>query len=405
MISPTIMQNLNSSKQTALIAYLKNTDLTTRKKIEQQLDTIDWHIFSQKNVNQNTLSNIAPMPITTQSSIKSKYTYYKNLGLNHMKEGKLALVLLAGGQGSRLGCSGPKGTFNVGITHNLYIFELLIKNTLNVISQIGCMIPFCIMTSELNDKETRSFFKDHNFFGYDPDYIRFFIQESNPVTDLNGQILLKSPDEILKSPNGNGGWFQSMYNSHILDDPIFCNTQWVNVFSVDNVLQGIADPVFLGATIDNECCCGSKVVKKSYPDEKVGAICTSNGKPYIIEYYELDKLKQQGKIINPDLFNYGVTLNYLFQLSKLKETLSSDMPIHKVKKNVPRFYKNNLRITSSVENAYKYETLALDLIYKFDNCLAFEINRDKEFAPIKNKIGKDSIESARILLEKNGWVL
>lgn len=205
MISPTIMQNLNSSKQTALIAYLKNTDLTTRKKIEQQLDTIDWHIFSQKNVNQNTLSNIAPMPITTQSSIKSKYTYYKNLGLNHMKEGKLTLVLLAGGQGSRLGCSGPKGTFNVGITHNLYIFELLIKNTLNVISQIGCMIPFCIMTSELNDKETRSFFKDHNFFGYDPDYIRFFIQESNPVTDLNGQILLKSPDEILKSPNGNGG--------------------------------------------------------------------------------------------------------------------------------------------------------------------------------------------------------
>ena len=196
-----------------------------------------------------------------------------------------------------------------------------------------------------------------------------------------------------------------MYNSDVLKDGLFDGVEWINVFSVDNVLQGIADPVFLGATIESGYACGSKVIRKAYPEERVGAICALKGRPYIIEYYELDDLKSVHTELDDAMFNYGVTLNYLFRVSELGKTLSVDMPIHKVKKNVKRYYKDGRYEESSELNAYKYETLALDLIHMMDSCLAFEIEREKEFAPIKNKEGKDSLDTARELLELNGWEL
>lgn len=163
--------------------------------------------------------------------------------------------------------------------------------------------------------------------------------------------------------------------------------------------------MFLGATIESGYACGSKVIRKAYPEERVGAICTLKGSPCIIEYYELDDLKSEYIELDDAMFNYGVTLNYLFRVSELGKTLSVDMPIHKVKKNVKRYYKDGRYVESSELNAYKYETLALDLIHMMDSCLAFEIEREKEFAPIKNKEGKDSLDTARELLKMNGWEL
>ena len=362
-------------------------------------------IVSKTNDKSFVTGDISQIPISFVADRMGKEDKFYEKGLDIIKEGKLALVLLAGGQGTRLGFDGPKGTLNIGISKDIYIFELLIKSTLRIVEQVGAYIPFYIMTSQTNDEETRKFFSDHNFFGYDSEYIRFFVQESNPVTDLNGEVLYKNPDEILLSPNGNGGWYSSLWNSSAIRDSLFEGIEWINVFSVDNVLQGIADPVFLGATIDSGFSCGAKVIQKAYPEERVGAICMLEGKPYIIEYYELDELKRQNKELDETIFNYGVTLNYLFQTSKLEKTLSVDMPIHRVKKNVNRYYKDGKYIESKELNAYKYETLALDLIHMMDSCLAFEIEREKEFAPIKNRVGNDSLETARILLEKNGWKL
>mgnify|MGYP003374001513 CR=1 FL=1 len=358
-----------------------------------------------QKIERKQLKGIGQIPVCKITDWENQIDKYYNIGVQEILKGKLALVLLAGGQGTRLGLDGPKGTLNVGITKKLYLFELLIKNTLKVVEKIGCLIPFFIMTSELNDIETRAFFETHDYFGYNPNYIRFFIQESNVVTDLAGEPLYKAPGERMTSPNGNGGWFSSLYNSNIVKDSLFNRVEWINVFSVDNVLQGIADPVFLGATINSGDICGAKVIKKSYPEERVGAICTLNGKPYIIEYYELDELKKDNPALDMCMFNYGVTLNYLFRVSELEKTLNVDMPLHKVKKNVKRYYKNGKYHESMELNAYKYETLALDLIHMMDSCMVFEIEREKEFAPIKNKEGTDSLETARMLLQKNGWNL
>lgn len=404
MINDSIKDNLIKYHQDKLLAYLSEPGIckVNECKLAKQLSNVDW-TFLEPHKSYSSVDEIEPMDVMLMDTIRDNHDEYEAAGLEAIRAGKLALVLLAGGQGTRLGYDHPKGMFNVGINRELYIFECLIGNTMSVVEKAGCFIPFYIMTSDINNEETIAFFKEHNYFGYNPDYITFFVQESNPVTDFDKNILLADKDEICMSPNGNGGWFSSMERNGLLDEILDSPIEWINVFSVDNVLQGIADPVFLGATIKSRKTCGAKVVAKAAPDEKVGAICTMSGMPHIIEYYELsDKMMNEKKPDGTYAYGYGVILNYLFPVKKLKKTLNSDMPLHIVKKAVPYMDYDGNFVNPDAVNAYKYETLALDLIHAMDSCLAYEIEREKEFAPIKNKEGVDSIESARELLLKNG---
>lgn len=404
MINDSIKDNLIKYHQDKLLAYLSEPGICKANecKLAKQLSNVDW-TFLEPHKSYSSVDGIEPMDVMLMDTIRDNHDEYEAAGLEAIRAGKLALVLLAGGQGTRLGYDHPKGMFNVGINRELYIFECLIGNTMSVVEKAGCFIPFYIMTSDINNEETIAFFKEHNYFGYNPDYITFFVQESNPVTDFDKNILLADKDEICMSPNGNGGWFSSMERNGLLDEILDSPIEWINVFSVDNVLQGIADPVFLGATIKSRKTCGAKVVAKAAPDEKVGAICTMSGMPHIIEYYELsDKMMNEKKPDGTYAYGYGVILNYLFPVKKLKKTLNSDMPLHIVKKAVPYMDYDGNFVNPDAVNAYKYETLALDLIHAMDSCLAYEIEREKEFAPIKNKEGVDSIESARELLLKNG---
>ena len=407
MINETIKENLIKHRQEKLLSYLEEPGICKANecKLEKQLAAVDWS-FLEPHKSYNSNEEIKPIDILLNENIEEKREIYEKTGLNAIRAGKLALVLLAGGQGTRLGYDHPKGMFNVGINKDLYIFECLINNTMKVVKKAGCFIPFYIMTSSINNDETVAFFKEHDYFGYDSDYITFFVQESNPVTDFEGNILLTDKDELCMSPNGNGGWFSSMERNGLLDSLLESPAEWINVFSVDNVLQGIADPVFLGATIESKRTCGAKVVAKAAPDEKVGAICTMSDKPHIIEYYELsEKMMNEKNDDGTYAYGYGVILNYLFPIKRLKHTLKADMPLHIVKKAVPYMDYDGNYITPSEVNAYKYETLALDLIHAMDSCLSYEIIREKEFAPIKNKEGVDSIETARELLIKNGEAL
>ena len=175
------------------------------------------------------------------------------------------------------------------------------------------------------------------------------------------------------------------------------------MFSVDNVLQRIADPVFVGATISSSCPCGAKVVKKASPDERVGVMCRENGKPSIVEYYELtDEMRDAKDAYGEPAYNYGVILNYLFRVDKLIDINENKMVNHIVEKKVPYMNEEGQIISPDKPNGYKFETLILDMISMLDDCLVFEVERNKEFAPVKNKEGVDSIDSARELLELNG---
>jgi UDP-N-acetylglucosamine/UDP-N-acetylgalactosamine diphosphorylase len=205
------------------------------------------------------------------------------------------------------------------------------------------------------------------------------------------------------SPNGNGGWFLSMEKNGILDIIHEQGIEWLNVFAVDNVLQRIADPVFIGATIDKQCAVGAKVVKKAAPDEKVGVMCLEDGKPSIVEYYELTDELMNAKDANGEpAYNFGVILNYLFREKDLEEIVKKSMPLHIVEKKIPYINEQAELVKPEQPNGYKFESLVLDMIHLMDTCLPFEVVRNKEFAPIKNKTGVDSVESARALLKENG---
>lgn len=407
MSNNNIEQILVSKNQNNLLNYLNNTSDANRDKITSQLNDVDWGFMEYLNKEESSSTSVIdPISATTMDDIAKKFAEYEACGIKAIQDGKLCLLLLAGGQGTRLGFDKPKGCFNVGVNNDLYIFQLLIEHTLDVVKKCDAWIHLYIMTSDINNKDTVAFFEEHNYLGYNKDYIHFFIQEMNPATDFDGNILLSAEDSLALSPNGNGGWFSSMNRAGLLDGIFNSNIEYINVFAVDNVLQRIADPAFLGATIMENKMCGAKVVRKANPEEKVGAMCLQNGKPHIIEYYELSEdMKNQ---TNPDgslVYGFGVILNYLFPISRLKETLDNSMPLHVVEKKVPYIDDNNNLVTPSTPNAYKFETLALDLIHEMDDCLVYEVDREKEFAPVKNKEGVDSVDTARTLLQKNGYEL
>ena len=274
---------------------------------------------------------------------------------------------------------------------------------MEVVEAVGHPIHLFVMTSDKNHKATTEFFQQKAYFGYNKEYIHFFMQEMAPATDYQGKVYLEEKWKMSASPNGNGGWFISLVRNGL--DTLLHETgiEWLNVFSVDNVLQRIADPYFVGATIQSGAAVGSKVVRKSNPDEKVGVMCLEDGKPSIVEYYELTQEMMEAKDKNGDpAYNFGVILNYLFRVKDLEILMENSLPVHIVEKKSPCLDEQGNLYKPEEPNGYKYENLVLDMIHQMDSCLAYEVIREKEFAPIKNKTGVDSVDSARELLRKNG---
>ena len=328
------------------------------------------------------------------------------MGIDAIKAGKVAAVLLAGGMGTRLGSDDPKGMYNIGKTKDVYIFQRIVENLMDVVKVVEKDIYLFVMTSDKNHTKTVNFFKEHNYFGYNENYVKFFMQEMAPATDYEGKVYMESKSQISNSPNGNGGWFSSMKKWGILDIIHNEGIEYLNVFAVDNVLQRIADPSFVGAVIKHQVEAGAKVVKKAAPDEKVGVMCLEDGRPSVVEYYELtDELMNTLNDKGERVYNFGAILNYLFEVKALERIIDNQLPVHIVEKKIPYMDENGNLVKPEEPNGHKYEMLILDMIHDLKTCLPFEVERNKEFAPIKNKTGVDSVESARALLEENGYVL
>ena len=373
------------------------------KKLEEQIDGMDWSNLDHLESREQKRGEITPIGAMELSEIEAKKDEFESAGLEAIKACKVGAILLAGGQGTRLGFDKAKGMYNIGVTRELYIFEQLIENLKKVTNKAGAWVPLYIMTSDKNDEQTRAFFEEHNFFGYNKDFVKFFVQEMVPAVDFDGNVLMEAEDSLAMSPNGNGGWYKSLVKAGLDKDLEEKGVEWLNVFAVDNVLQQIADPEFVGATLASGCVSGAKVVRKCDPYERVGALCLEDGKPSIVEYYELTPEMAEAKGDNGSLlYGFGVILNYIFRVDKLNEIANSALPLHIVEKKVPYLDENGTFVKPETPNAYKFETLILDMIYMMDNCLSFEVDREKEFAPVKNATGVDSVESARELLKKNG---
>ena len=387
--------------QQHLLYYFDRLDDTEKDSLLSQIQQTDFSILNSLNRDDSAKNGPIEPPDTAVTSKQGEK--YKKTGIKTIKDGKVACVLLAGGQGTRLGSDKPKGMYNIGVTRELYIFECLINNLLDVVKLTDTWIPLYVMTSEDNNRDTVGFLKEKNFFGYNSEYVKFFIQDMSPCLDFNMKILMQDRHSIVLSPNGNGSWFSAMVKSGLIKNLKENGIEWLNVFSVDNVLQRMADPVFIGSVIDMGYECGSKVVSKSDPFERVGVLCKENGKPSIIEYYEMtDDMKSQLDSSGKLAYRYGVTLNYLFRTEHLEKLANARMPVHLAEKKIPFMNRDGDFVIPDKPNGYKLETLVLDIVRMQGNCLPFEIDRETEFAPIKNMHGADSVDTARELLKKNG---
>lgn len=396
---------LAGAGQEHLLQYFDELDEAQQTGLLNQIEALDLSLLDliKDGVKEVPKGKLAPLGAVTLDEIKEKKDTYKKRGLEAIRQCQVGAVLLAGGQGTRLGLDKPKGMLNVGIRKELYLFEQLVNNLMEVVKEADAWVPLFVMTSEKNNADTVAFFKEKDYFGYNKDYVFFFVQEMAPSVGYDGKILMEAKDRLSTSPNGNGGWFSSLVKAGLLDKINELGVKFLNVFAVDNVLQKMADPVFVGATLEAGAVCGSKVVAKADPNERVGVLCLEDGRPSIVEYYEMtDEIIHSRDDKGNLLYNYGVILNYLFDVKTLTDILNRSMPTHVVEKKIPYINEKAELVKPQEPNGYKFETLVLDMIHMMDNCLSFEVEREHEFAPIKNATGVDSLESARKLMEKNG---
>lgn len=398
----TYLKQLNQSH---LLRYYDELDEDKRKILLDEIEKLNFSVV--ENIDKSCAdvndSLIEPFNATELPTIEKNYEKYKSEGLKLLANNKVAAVLLAGGQGTRLGFGKPKGMFNIGEARTLYIFEILLNTAKTVCELSKNYFHFFIMTSSDNHEDTCTFLSEHNYFGYPKEKIHFYIQSTEPSCDFNGNIFLSEKHRISQSPNGNGGWYSSLiasgFDKILREEKI----EWLNVFGVDNVLQKICDPAFIGATYLSNSLCGTKVVKKSYPEEKVGLLCMRNGTPDIVEYSELpEELAKMRTPTGELVYRNGVILNYLFNVDALNRVISLSLPYHLAKKAITHVEDGKV-IVPETPNGSKFETLVVDMVKIIGSCLGYEVIREKEFAPVKNKNGVDSVDTARDLLKANGY--
>ena len=403
-----VIEKLKKYNQEHLLQFEDELSDEEKNSLYQQILDTDFSYLSKMNekVIKEDIA-IDPIPSLKYTEISDYMADLEQVGIKAIQNNEVAVLLLAGGMGTRLGSDNPKGMYNIGKTKDVYIFQCLFENLQSVVNQAGTPIPFFIMTSEKNHEATTTFLKEHNYFGYDKNYIRFFIQDMAPCVDGDGKILLEEKSRLATSPNGNGGWFNSLLKNNDAREMLEkFDTKWINVVGVDNVLQKIADPVFIGAVISGNYNTGSKVIRKVNPTEKVGLMCNKNGITSVIEYTDMPEDKQSLRNENGELaFGLGIVLNYLFNVNQLHKIKDTALPVHVVYKKVNYIDKEGSHQTPSEPNAYKFEYLCVDMIELCGRCLPYEVLRNREFAPIKNKEGVDSVATAQALLEESGYSL
>ncbi len=403
MTKSEALEKLKKAGQEQLLAFYDELDDKGRQELLDQIEDTDLSYISYIEHRQTAeRGSFEPLKCMELDEINSRHDEFLNIGMKALKEGKAAALMLAGGMGTRLGSDNPKGMYDIGETRHVYIFQRQIENLLEVVKGLDKLPILFIMTSEKNHEATTAFLKEQGFFGYDADRVRFFKQDMAPACDFNGKIYLEEKGRIATSPNGNAGWYVSLKKAGL--DALLKEEgiEWINIFAVDNVLQRILDPVFLGAVVEARVSVGAKVVRKNARDEKVGVICLEDGKPSIVEYYELSDEMMDAKDEKGDpAYNFGVILNYMFHLPELDRIAENDLPNHVVEKKIKHIDEKGEHIDPSEPNGFKFEQLVLDMIHKLDTCLPYEVVRVKEFAPIKNLTGVDSVDSAKELCRKN----
>ncbi len=392
--------------QEHLLRHFKELSDEEKENLLDQILLIDFDLITslykkvinhEKNENQQDLQPLKAYEWDAIDNQEKQQLY--DIGIKKIKDSKAAVILLAGGQGTRLGYSGAKGTFDIGLPSHKSLFQLQCERLINISRKCGTYINWYIMTSPVNHDETVQFFDDNNYFDYSKENITFFKQGILPTIDVNGEIFLEERGKVSMAPNGNGGCFLALKDKGILTEMKEKGIEWIFINGIDNALVRVADPYFLGFAVKTGLPSASKVVSKKSPDEKAGILCYQNKRPAIVEYSELpvelaQKTNDDGNLI----YDNANIISHLLKLEVIEEFFNYEIPFHVAHKKIP--YTN---ISGDIEypsepNGYKFESFIFDIFSYVVDMAVLKVRREEEFAPVKNKDGEDSPFTAKNLV-------
>ena len=384
-----------------------------RAKLEQQIAAIDFDEldrliaeYVKKKPETRIPADLAPAPFFSLMPADGKQAEYyraaETKGRELLAEGKVAMLVVAGGQGTRLGFDGPKGTYPICPVTGKTLFQYFAEEIGRVAEKYGHAIPWYIMTSELNDRATREFFAAHENFGLPQGSVRFFTQGTMPAVGYDGQLLAAAPDSLALSPNGHGGTLLALRKSGALDEMKREGVEYISYFQVDNPLVPLADPLFLGLHCLEKSRMSARMLPKTNAFEKLGNFCLSGGRVHIIEYSDLpDKLAERR---NPDgglAFLAGSPAIHVISRDFVEELTAGgrlELPWHRADKKVPYINEQGESVKPEEPNAVKLESFIFDALPLAEKVLILEGCRAEHFAPTKNRTGVDSAESCRAMM-------
>jgi UDP-N-acetylglucosamine/UDP-N-acetylgalactosamine diphosphorylase len=341
-------------------------------------------------------------PLPEHGGDAARWSQARQQGEAALRAGRVAAMVVAGGQATRLGYPGPKGLFPIGPVTQRSLFELQAQKLRGVARRFGRSVPWYVMTSEATDAQTRAFFQQSKYFGLAEDAVFFFCQGMVPSFDFEDRIVLERPDRIMLNPDGHGGSLTALLASGALDDMRRRGIDTLFYYQVDNPLVQICDPVYLGFHLGSGAEMSCKVVRKLEPMEKVGVLARANAETLVIEYTELTDECRHAREANGELRYWaGNMALHLFALPFLRRVAGDAdrwLRFHASEKKIPMVDDEGRTVTPAAPNGRKLERFVFDALPAARAVCVVETSREREYAPVKNADGPDSPATARLAL-------
>jgi UDP-N-acetylglucosamine/UDP-N-acetylgalactosamine diphosphorylase len=397
-----VLERLRQYEQHHVLRWWDDLTEQERAQLLEQVEVLDLEQLGQLHAQKDrafdvpSADRIQPAPVVRTNDQNDEV---RHIGEAALRRGEVAVLVVAGGQASRLGVDFPKGMFPIAPVSNKTLFQIHAEKTLAISRRYGFPVPFLIMTSPATHAETTNFFEGNNYFGLFADQVSFFRQGTMPALDIaTGKLLMEGRGRLFTSPNGHGGTLTALAESVLLRRLTERGIRHVFYFQVDNPLVKVGDPLFLGFHVQADAEVSSKVVAKESPSDKLGNLVLVDGRCTIIEYSDLPealarKTDDQGRLY----FWAGSPAIHIFGLDFLDRVTrhGGQMPFHVARKKVPCLNEEGETVQPERENALKFERFIFDVLPLADRWMVVETSRREEFVPLKNASGADSPDSVR----------
>lgn len=397
-------QILKKYNQEHLLNFYDELSPFEKQELLDEINSINFEQVHKLYIESNlddaiSINRITPLPYISKSNLSShEISEFNNIGEEIINNSKLGIITLAGGQGTRLGYKGPKGSYEIDVPPRKSLFEFVCDDLKDAYNKYGVYLNWYIMTSPTNDLATREYFKDKDFFGYPENKVKFFIQNTFPIIDINEKVILDTPHTIKTGSNGNGDVFRAFKSSGLLPDLAKNNISWIFIGGIDNILLKWVDPLFLGLASAGNYSAASKSIKKQNINDSDWVFANVDGHPSIIDPKNLSMATSDPSV--DKLYNQKNILSHLFTVDAFKSLVDADLPYHRAFKKNTFINEEGMKEIPEKPNSFKFEKFIFDSFKMFDRLLLLEVDSDEEFAPIKAFSGDATPETALELYKK-----